>query len=57
MEEELISYHLVFLENFGQFRQVDMVRELTPKLLIGFNGSYNVGMSSRRGRRNGDFIL
>lgn len=42
--------------NFGQFRQVDMVRELTPKLLIGFNGSYNVGMSSRRGRRNGDFL-
>ena len=33
-----------------------MVRELTPKLLIGFNGSYNVGMSSRRGRRNGDFL-
>ena len=43
--------------NFGQFRQVDMVRELTPKLLIGFNGSYNVGMSSRRGRRNGDFLF
>ena len=42
--------------NFGQFRQVDMVRELTPKLLIGLNGSYNVGMSSRRGRRNGDFL-
>ena len=42
--------------NFGQFRQVDMVRELTPKLLLGFNGSYNVGMSSRRGRRNGDFL-
>tara|TARA_B100000035_G_scaffold123825_1_gene105405 strand:- start:1892 stop:3241 length:1350 start_codon:yes stop_codon:yes gene_type:complete len=42
--------------NFGQYRQVDMVRELTPKLLIGFNGSYNVGMSSRRGRRNGDFL-
>jgi len=43
--------------NFGQYRQVDMVRELTPKLLIGFNGSYNVGMSSRRGRRNGDFLF
>jgi hypothetical protein len=42
--------------NFGQYRQVDMVRELSPKLLIGFNGSYNVGMSSRRGRRNGDFL-
>ena len=43
--------------NFGQFRQVDMVRELNPKLLIGINGSYNVGMSSRRGRRNGDFLF
>lgn len=43
--------------NFGQFRQVDMVRELTPKLMIGINGSYNVGMSSRRGRENGDFLF
>jgi hypothetical protein len=43
--------------NFGQFRQVDMVRELTPKLLIGFSGSFNNGMSSRRGRRNGDFLF
>ena len=43
--------------NFGQFRQVDMVRELNPKLLIGFNGSFNNGMSSRRGRRNGDFLF
>tara|TARA_B110001452_G_scaffold84396_1_gene68993 strand:- start:318 stop:1679 length:1362 start_codon:yes stop_codon:yes gene_type:complete len=43
--------------NFGQFRQVDMVRELNPKLLIGFSGSFNNGMSSRRGRRNGDFLF
>ena len=42
--------------NFGQFRQVDMVRELSPKLMLGINGSYNVGMSSRRGRENGDFV-
>ena len=37
--------------NFGQFRQVDMVRELSPKLMLGINGSYNVGMSSRRGEK------
>ena len=43
--------------NFGQFRQVDMVRELSPKLMLGINGSYNVGMSSRRGRENGDFLF
>ena len=42
---------------FGQFRQVDMVRELSPKLMLGINGSYNVGMSSRRGRENGDFLF
>lgn len=34
----------------GQFRQVDMIRELTPKLLIGVNYSYNDGISDRRGR-------
>ena len=42
--------------NFGQFRQVDLVRELNPKLMIGLNTSYNVGMSSRRGRGNGDIL-
>ena len=42
--------------NFGQFRQGDLVRELNPKLLIGFSASYNDGVTSRRGRRNGDFI-
>ena len=42
--------------NFGQFRQGDLVRELNPKLLIGFLASYNDGITSRRGRRNGDFI-
>ena len=42
--------------NFGQFRQGDLVRELNPKLLIGFSASYNHGMSSRRGRANGDFL-
>ena len=42
--------------NFGQFRQGDLVRELNPKLLIGFSASYNDGITSRRGRRNGDFL-
>ena len=42
--------------NFGQFRQGDLVRELNPKLLIGCSASYNDGITSRRGRRNGDFI-
>ena len=42
--------------NFGQFRQGDLVRELNPKLLIGFSASYNHGISSRRGRANGDFL-
>ena len=42
--------------NFGQFRQGDLVRELNPKLFIGFSASYNDGITSRRGRRNGDFI-
>ncbi len=38
--------------NFGQFRQVDVVRELTPKLLIGIIYSTNYGVSSRRGEGN-----
>ncbi len=42
--------------NFGQFRQVDMVRELTPKLVIGGNFSQNYGMSSRRGRESGAIL-
>ena len=42
--------------NFGQFRQGDLVRELNPKLLIGFSASYNDGITSRCGRRNCDFI-
>lgn len=42
--------------NFGQFRQVDMVRELTPKLLIGFSYSQNIGVSSRRGESNGAIL-
>ena len=41
---------------FGQFRQADIVRELTPKLVVGGSYSYNQGMSSRRGRTSGSII-
>lgn len=41
---------------FGQFRQVDLVRELTPKFVIGGNYSYNEGISDRRGSEGGRFI-
>lgn len=42
--------------NLGQFNQVDVVRELTPKLVIGANYSHNQGMSSRRGRESGAIL-
>jgi hypothetical protein len=42
--------------NKGQFRQPDMARELTPKLVIGVQFSQNNGMSSRRGRGSGDIL-
>ncbi|PRP66242.1 porin [Nonlabens agnitus] len=42
--------------NFGQFRQADVVRELSPKLVVGVNGSYNSGISSRRGRESGAIL-
>lgn len=42
--------------NFGQFRQVDIVRELTPKLVVGANYSYNNGISSRNGRGSGEIL-
>tara|TARA_B100001109_G_scaffold251726_1_gene246623 strand:- start:4732 stop:6048 length:1317 start_codon:yes stop_codon:yes gene_type:complete len=42
--------------NFGQFRQVDMVRESAPKLVVGANYSINHGMSSRRGRNSGAIL-
>ncbi len=41
---------------YGQFRQVDMVRENTPKLVVGVVSSYNAGMSSRRGRESGSIL-
>lgn len=42
--------------NFGQFRQADIVRENTPKLVVGVNYSFNDGMSSRRGRESGAIL-
>jgi hypothetical protein len=42
--------------NFGQFRQVDLMRELTPKFVVGVNYSYNVGISDRRGSQSGTIL-
>lgn len=42
--------------NLGQFRQIDVMRELTPKFVIGANFSHNSGMSSRRGRDSGAIL-
>ena len=40
--------------NMGQYHEVDMMREQTPKLVFGFTYSLNQGMSSRRGRTNNE---
>ncbi len=42
--------------NFGQYRQADIVRELTPKFAIGVNYSYNEGISDRRGSKSGQIL-
>lgn len=42
--------------NFGQYRQADLVRELTPKFVIGAYYSYNVGISDRRGSQSGTIL-
>lgn len=42
--------------NMGQYHEVDMMRELVPRLIIGVAYSYNHGMSSRRGRGSGDIL-
>ena len=42
--------------NFGQFRQADVVRELTPKLVVGAVWNYNEGITSRRGRNSGRIV-
>jgi hypothetical protein len=43
--------------NFGQFRQSDLVRENSPKLVFGGHFSHNQGISSRRGRGSGEIIF
>ncbi len=42
--------------NFGQFTQADVVRELTPKLVVGATWNYNNGITSRRGRNSGRIV-
>lgn len=42
--------------NMGQYREIDMLRERTPKLLIGGTYSYNVGISDRRGSASGTVL-
>jgi len=42
--------------NRGRFRQADVERELTPKLIFGANYSYNHGISDRRGRVSGSIL-
>lgn len=42
--------------NFGQFRQADLARELTPKFVVGVNYSYNIGISDRRGSQSGTIL-
>lgn len=42
--------------NGGQFRQTDMERELTPKLVFGVTFSHNQGISDRRGRQSGSIL-
>lgn len=40
----------------GQFNQVDIIRERTPKLVIGTTYSYAQGVSSRSGRESGAIL-
>lgn len=41
---------------FGQFRQADLVRERTLKIIVGAYANFNQGMSSRRGREQGAIL-
>ncbi len=41
---------------FGQFRQADLVRERSTKLIVGAYANFNQGMSSRRGREQGAIL-
>ncbi|OYU83763.1 MAG: porin [Flavobacterium sp. BFFFF2] len=42
--------------NLGQYRQADLMRESTPKFVIGAHYSYNVGISDRRGSQSGTIL-
>ena len=42
--------------NIGQFRQIDVMREQVPKLVVGAHYSHNSGITSRRGRYSGRII-
>lgn len=42
--------------NMGQYHEVDIMHEQTPRLIVGAAYSYNVGMSSRRGRESGTVL-
>ena len=42
--------------NMGQFRQTDVMRERSLKLVVGLNYSFNNGISSRRGREGGQIL-
>ena len=42
--------------SMGQYHQVDVIRENTPKLVMGAAYSVNRGQSSRRGRESGSIL-
>jgi len=42
--------------SMGQFSQMDLIRERTPKLVVGATYSYNRGISDRRGRESGTIL-
>ncbi len=55
-EGRVLWLPLGLFRSFGEFRQVDLVREVQPKIMLGAYGGFNRGMSSRRGRTSGDIL-
>lgn len=47
---------LGLFRQMGQFREADVYREPTPKLVIGIYANSNQGISSRRGRESGTIL-
>jgi hypothetical protein len=47
---------LGLFRSYGQYRQADLVREVQPRVVATVYGSYNQGVSSRRGRTSGDIL-